>query len=208
MKIPLEFIFDVNESQIIKRIILKMIRRKEITLSDLSSPIYYSAFRRLNDLTVEDIKKIWKIPGDDDMDVSNIKSEDYSFRHPLYVKMVHRYNNCEKKIAVFWNQIDPNNQSILLSYVGLHGRYASNEFVMTEFFAWISNILGMYDIVNLEGLPGIKTVDDHKNSKYVIEWNKNPINFFYHILDERRQLILIERYNITCVRAYNDNFVK
>jgi len=72
---------------------------------------------------------------------------------------------------------------------------------LIEFFAWIANGLGSYDITVLE----FNDFNDElcQRSTYVQKWSANQVTFFFD-LSEKVKLDLINRYNKECVDAYND----
>jgi hypothetical protein len=158
-----------------------------------------STFIALSKITCEDIKTIWFESGDVDYDVSNIKAEnrftDPVF--PLYMKMVYRFCNCNKRAAQFCHQIDINNQHLFLNHITRHRVYDSNIHTMTDFFAWLSNMKGPYHILQLEGV-------EQSESKYLARWNADPITWFYDDLDVVKQQQLIDEYNEKEIVAYND----
>ncbi|MCJ7637199.1 MAG: hypothetical protein MUO21_06880, partial [Nitrososphaeraceae archaeon] len=76
---------------------------------------------------------------------------------------------------------------------------------LIEFFAWIANGLGAYDIVMLE----FNDFSDelHQKSTYIPKWRKNQITFFFE-LPVTIQASLLARYNEECVDAYNEIVIK
>lgn len=154
-------------------------------------------FLNLEEISVSDLKKIWFSQKDVDYSIEYLTQKDlpYQWEDPLYMKMVHRFRNCNDRIAVFYHQIDPSNQMLL------RNRYCKSDgksfHEMLEFFAWISNMIGEYEIKDMiEGNPDVS----------VNLWKLQPIKFFYK-LDESQKNDLIERYNNEEIVAYNDLYL-
>ena len=157
---------------------------------------YKTQIMNLSDMTEDDIRKIWIRPGEDpNVDLSTIV---YNYDIPLYQKMIFRYRHCSHSAPAFFRQIDPGNQMRMLAYFLLFGH---NVRELIEFFAWIANGLGAYDIVMLE----FNDFSDelHQQSTYIPKWKKNQITFFFE-LPEGIQASLLARYNKECVDAYNE----
>lgn len=165
-------------------------------------------FLSLSLITLEEIKAIWRRADDKDPyeNLGAICSANYNWEDPLYVKMIHRFNNCNRRIAQFYHQVDPNNQRRLLTVRewDTHQRLAKAGDMMT-FFAWLSNMLSIIDIIKLEGLTYQNGVNyrDPDVSIYVSLWDRNPIVFFYTVLSVQQQRGLIDKYNDVEVKAYN-----
>ncbi len=179
---------------------------------ELTTVLKYSVvFRKIEYISLENIKKIWI--KDDDVEYSEEylqqKNLPYKWEDPLYMKMVHRFRNCNYKIAQFMHQIDPGlfllgskilffneffscegNQLLVMAEliyifnIDLDIRSGLN---IMEFFAWISNMKGAYDILLLKE----KNDDD---ATFLDLWQAKPIDFFYR-LPRDRQLLLLDEFN-------------
>lgn len=142
-------------------------------------------------LCENDIKNLWIQNIDED--VENLQTLVYRYDAPLYQKMIWRFRNCKNNPCVFFIQIDPSNQNYLIQkYFGYSSRYYNNKQLL-EFFAWIKNMLGEYDLRDLD-----------KSGQLINLWkNNNEIDFFFmaNILVQNN---LISRYNRECVDRYNE----
>jgi len=167
---------------------------KQITLEWLNR--FKPQIVKLGAMTKSDIRNIWILPSERrDIDLSTIE---YHYNAPLYQKMIFRYSNCKFSAPSFFRQIDPFNQQRMLDYFSFVEIDASE---LIEFFAWIANGLGSYDITVLE----FNDFNDElcQKSTYVQKWQDNQVTFFCD-LPEQVKLDLINRYNKECVDAYND----
>lgn len=144
-----------------------------------------------SDMSEDNIKKIWKHPGDVDIvDYENIK---YDFNLPLYAKMIIRFQtSCSTSPNRLHHQIDPGNQYLLRMMYDL-----SSDKDLVDFFAWIDNSLGSYHIAKLES-PDIVI----KESEYVKRWRASSIKFFFW-LDESIQKKLLSDYNAKIIEWNN-----
>jgi hypothetical protein len=169
--------------------------RKEVDLEHLVvDKLSYLEFEKTGIL---DIKRIWKKVSafDVDYDDAYVLQDElpYKWDDPLYMKMVHRFRNCNKRIAQFWHQIDVGNQCILIratlipatTRVGGILRDYNELCSNVEFFAWISNMLGAYEIKqNLD------------------MWKTTPIQWYFE-LDETTQRELVHRFNSGEIATHN-----
>lgn len=144
----------------------------------------------LEKLSLTELKDLWIQNADHDYGSLYLEQEvlPYKWEDPLYMKMIHRFRNCQRRIAQFFHQIDINNQQRLLSrYLPEAYRRDRDAAVeMVTFMAWLSNMLGRHDVKDLN----------------VDLWDSKPIEWFFQlaILDQKK---FIERYNREEVRAYN-----
>ena len=171
-----------------------MFPMKHITLEQLNR--YKEKLVAFSNITEENIRSIWIKDGEDpNVDLTTIE---YNWDIPLYQKMIFRFRNCNKSAPAFFRQIDPGNQQRMLWFFILFG-LRDNEII--EFFAWIANGLGVYNITKLE-------FDDYNEqlvtqSTLVPKWRENQITFFFD-LDEDKKANLIKEYNKDCVDKYNE----
>lgn len=163
-------------------------------------------FLEFEQISTLEIVALWKKPGDVEYDEVYLAQKDlpYRWEDPLYMKMIHRFRNCANRIAVFFHQIDPGNQHLLLrQYLSLF--YVKNPSLAMEsvdFMAWISNMLGIYEIKTIldeDGRPANRQFD------LVELWRVKPISFFYS-LSHASQTALCRRYNRDCIDSYNNHF--
>lgn len=154
---------------------------------------YSKQLNQLSEMKEEDVRALWIQPGESP-DISNLQ---YNWNIPLYQKMIFRFRQCEQSPFRFCNQIDPVNQSRMMSYYQIYDDYGNQ---LINFFAWLKNGLGVYDLFELDGtLDQIKDVD--KSQLYQL-WKINEIKFFFGI-DEQKRCLLIDRYNADCIDNYN-----
>ena len=171
---------------------------------------------KLSYLTEEDIRDIWIRQGEDmTVDLSTII---YNYDIPLYQKMIFRFRNCNNSAVRFFHQIDPCNQGIVLRRFGLifNNMTEVSELCNTknpielllrgtgelvEFFSWIANGLGSYNITMLEFNDFNEELC--QKSSFVKSWSKNQVEFFFG-LSEQKQQELIDQYNKECVDSYNE----
>ena len=170
-----------------------MRKMKHITLEDLN--LHKEKLVKLSYMTKTDIRNIW-ITVDEDKNV-DLESIEYHWSIPLYQKMIFRFINCDMSVPQFFHQIDICNQGSMLYYFKFFA-YDSRELV--EFFAWIANGLGAYNICLLQ----FDKYDEElcQNSSFVKLWKENQITFFFG-LNEKKQNDLIDQYNKEEVDAYN-----
>lgn len=155
--------------------------------------------------SIDDIKAIWLRQGDVDYDDDylNQKELPYKWEDPLYMKMVHRFRNCNRRIAQFYHQIDPHNQELLLmkrfARVYLHNRGIAKE--MISFLAWTSNMIGAHEVLKpLEtSATDITEIERERRLHY---WRTRPISFFMTLPQEIAAKWL-DRYNREEVDTYN-----
>jgi len=162
-------------------------QREPIVLADLLE--HKAAFLKFEQTSLLDIKQIWKQAGEVDHDAAYLtqKKLPYDHRDPLYMKMVHRYRNCGRRPAVFCIGIDIGNQHQFLSkQLGIRNRQVS---VWVDFFAWLSNMIGAYQI------------EPH----FVELWRQLPLVYFY-LSEPAQQQQFIDDYNEKEVKAYNEYF--
>jgi hypothetical protein len=151
---------------------------------------------KLSNMTECDIRNIWILPNESrDVDLTTIE---YSYNAPLYQKMIFRYRQCEYSAPGFFRQIDVFNQQRMLDYFSLIEIDACE---LVEFFAWIKNGLGSYDLTVLEFNEFTNELCQRSN--YVQKWKANQVTFFFDLSDQLK-LSLIYRYNKECVDAYNE----
>lgn len=145
----------------------------------------------LSNMTEDDIRSIWIQPNEStDVDLSKIE---YNYDIPLYQKMIFRYRNCNHSAPSFFRQIDPYNQRRMLAWFLLFEIDASE---LIEFFAWIANGLGSYNITVLEFNDFSEEL--LQKSTYIQKWKNNQVTFFLD-LPEQIKLNLIDQYNKECV---------
>ncbi len=167
--------------------------RKEVNLEHLlHDKECYLEFEKVG---IFDIKRIWLKDSAVDYDDAYVLQEElpYKWQDPLYMKMIHRFRNCNKRIAQFWHQIDVGNQCLLISHTltpainRVHGARRNYEELRShvEFFAWISNMLGTYEI-----------------KENVDLWRTTPIQWYFEC-DAETQKELVERFNSGEIIAYN-----
>jgi hypothetical protein len=154
--------------------------------------------------TLLQIKSIWKDKNDVDYDEAYLEQETlpYKWQDPLYVKMIHRYRNCHRRIAQFYHQIDPHNQWLLLARllpVCMGRTKAAGE--MVSFLAWTSNMLGYYDIQKL--LSGDEA-DAKIQGELLQNWRHAPIAFFFGLSAEAQETLLA-RYNREEIDLWNEH---
>lgn len=148
-----------------------------------------------SNITEENIRDIWFTNGD--VYIDDLTLLEYHWSIPLYQKMIFRYRNSDKLASKFFRGCDPYNQMILLRKFHM---YHENKDLI-DFFSWISTSLGVYDIVQLEGLEfNDENLDE---SKYVKSWKKNDIEFFFSLSEDNKNY-LIEKFNTECVDKYNE----
>ena len=163
--------------------------KKPLSLKNFNIPVVKEGLIALSLLTVEDIQKLWT-------------ESDDNRGEPVFVKMTNRFNNCNRRIAQFYHQLDPHNKRLLVSSRVCDWKIdlSMNEFgEMIEFFAWMSNMLSFVDILKMERIEYRRGVDyqDPKNSSWVGLWSRNPIILFYSILSAENCKQLVARYNKT-----------
>lgn len=144
------------------------------------------------------IRSIWMQKGEKCYSDDYLGQEDlpYYCDDPLYMKMIHRFRNCEWRIAQFYHQIDPDNQrQFLMSRSLLHTNLETLHNAL-EFFAWISNMKGVTQIANLY----------NGDEKMVTRWDRKPISFFFE-LDEGTQAKLLIEYNDVEVKPLQEKKV-
>ena len=135
-----------------------------------------------SNLNEDNIKTLWKKPGE--IDIVDYTHIEYSYDLPLYVKFIIRYQTTSRRAAAsLYNQLSPGYRNMLLNWYRLYGL----EYIV-DFFVWIENSLGSYDISRLEGV-----FDNSDDSNYVKEWRENSIQFFFS-LNKETQMSLILRY--------------
>jgi len=177
-----------------------------LVLGDLNERWRKGNFISLSLIALEEIRDTWVLPAETGEPVRNlelIQPDNYQWNDPLYVKMIHRFNNCNRRVAQFYHQIDPGNQRILLARRKWNSPiYGSNcmEAEMMSFFAWLSNMLSSIDVIRLEG---IQYEAGAKTSCFTELWIKNPIVWFYSVLDSNQQQGLLDKYNRTEIAAWN-----
>lgn len=155
---------------------------------------YRTQLNQMSDMKEVDIRALWMQPGEDP-DISNLQ---YNWNIPLYQKMIFRFRQCEQSPFRFCNQIDPGNQGRMLSYYHI---YDDNEKQLINFFSWLKNGIGQYDLYELDRtLTNLNEID--QSNLYQL-WKINEIKFFFGI-DRQKQLILINRYNVECIDRYNN----
>lgn len=185
-----------------------MLRLAEINVELLQQ--WREKLIKMSLMTKKNIQDIYIESGDviaDDLDKLV-----YSYDIPLYQKMIFRFVNCDLNTAVFYHQIDPNNQHLLRRFFGSIENYRTSSVMhgLIEFFAWISNSLGSYNIVELEGIEykSGTNYELEENSKFVHQWRKNPVIFFFDVIDDVQKRTLIDRYNTQCVIPWNKHLDK
>lgn len=154
---------------------------------------YHKQLDQISKMRKEDIRALW-IQSGESSDISNLQ---YNYDIPLYQKMIFRFRQCEQSPFRFCNQIDPVNQSRMMFYFKI---YDDNENQLINFFAWLKNGLGPYDLFELDGT--LDQVKDIEKSQLYQLWKINEIKFFFGINEQKRNL-LINRYNKECIDTYN-----
>jgi len=139
----------------------------------------------------EDVRALWILPGEDP-DISDLK---YHWNIPLYQKMIFRFRQCEQSPFRFCNQIDPVNQDRMMSYYQIYDLFEKQ---LINFFSWLKNGLGVYDLYELDGMK----YNTNELSQSAQLWKVNEIKFFFGI-DRQAQTVLINRYNKECIDKYN-----
>jgi hypothetical protein len=159
---------------------------------------------KVNELT---IRQIFREGGDDDFNFGPFDDSTgmfsklvYNWNIPLCAKMMFRFRETRRCPARLYRQIDPGNRQRFLRHFGIPS-YIPNTQSMMEFFAWIKDNLGGYDIVRLEGLYEIENCE---NSPMYKNWSRlmNEIQFYYSLTSEQKD-ILISRFNKEVVEPYN-----
>ena len=189
-------------------------RMNHITLVAIEK--FKSKLIKFSKMTEEDIMAIWIEPSNGEDVTIDLSKIEYKWDIPLYQKMIFRYRNCQHSAPRFVHQLTPGNQNQVLHYFDLtmdisqlaeyilnkegpfHSLYSRD---LIEFFAWIANGLGSYDIVMLE----FNDFNDEllENSSFVNNWTSNQIEFFFELGLEQQERLLT-RYNRECVDSYND----
>jgi hypothetical protein len=164
---------------------------QQMTLSFISK--YHKQLDRLSEMKEEDVRALWIQPGDDP-DISNLQ---YNWSIPLYQKMIFRFRQCEQSPFRFCNQIDPVNQSRMMSYYQIYDDFNRQ---LIDFFAWLKNGLGVYDLYELDG--SLDSIEEIEKSIIYQLWKVNEIKFFFGI-SHSMQMSLINRYNKDCIDKYN-----
>lgn len=154
---------------------------------------YRKQLDQLSEMKEEDVRVIWIQPGEDS-DITNLQ---YNWNIPLYQKMIFRFRQCVQSPFRFCNQIDPNNQYRMMFYYQIYDDFKNQ---LINFFAWLKNMLGVYDLFELDGT--LDQIDEIDKSPIYQLWKVNEIKFFFGI-DEQKQLVLINRYNVDCIDKYN-----
>lgn len=155
--------------------------------------VFKDSLMRFELTSINDIKKLWAGERKNELDYPEkyINQDDlpYIGTDPLYMKMIHRFRNCNNRIAQFYHQIDPNNQRKLLAFgFNAHRDYDPKRLhQMVTFLAWITNMLGRYEI----------------QPDKVEAWERIPITYFY-MLTMQEQIELLDRYNKREIRAMNE----
>lgn len=162
-----------------------------ITLSFIYK--YHKQLERLSAMKEDDIRALWIQPNED----PDISSLQYNYNIPLYQKMIFRFRQCEQSPFRFCNQIDPGNQSRMMSYYQI---YDDNERQLINFFAWLKNGLGIYDLYKLD--ESSTSIEEIEKSQIYQLWKVNEIIFFSNINDNKKSL-LVDRYNKDCIDKYN-----
>jgi len=154
---------------------------------------YRKQLNQISEMKEEDIRAMWIQPGESS-DISNLQ---YNWSIPLYQKMIFRFRQCEQSPFRFCNQIDPNNQGRVMSYYKIYDDF-SNQLI--NFFAWLKNGLGIYDLFELDGT--LEQIKDIEKSQLYQLWKINEIKFFFGINGQKKNR-LINRYNVECIDSYN-----
>ena len=157
---------------------------------------YKKELVKLGHMTEQDIQNIWIKSGEEK--TTDLSIIEYHWNSPLYYKMIFRLRNCERSGPRFFRQIDPCNQRVMLDYFSLFSRECSE---ILEFFAWIANGLGSYNITMLEFNDYNEELIEKSN--YVKLWKENQIDFFFELPDLLKNK-LIDQYNKDCVDSYNE----
>jgi hypothetical protein len=147
----------------------------------------------IEQITDCDIRDMYREPGDEEYTDAYITQETLPYKSldPLYMKMLHRFRNCNRRLAMFRHQLTPGcQQSLSMRFLTLKNT-TNREYHhhMLEFLAWTSNMLGRYHIEMLfEGCT------DDVIAAEVTLWNTKPIEFFLS-LNPIVQAGLITQYN-------------
>lgn len=150
---------------------------------------------KMSKMTEFDIQNMWIQDGENRL--SDFGHLQYRWDAPLFQKMIFRYWNAKKSPSRLATQIDSGNRQRMLTYFGI---FDLNENDLVEFFAWLKNGLGVYDLYELHG--GLPSTDAVKDTVLFKLWNINEIVFFFGI-NKTLQTILMTRYNKECVDSYN-----
>jgi hypothetical protein len=172
----------------------------------------------------EDIRKVWGSLG------SSTKTDDlaqlqYDPAGPLCHKLIFRFRQYDRSPSRFAHGIDPGKQQFILF------RYRLERDVV-EFFAWLKNGLGIYDLYMLliasdgnasdqsgskasiapgdgaSDQPGSEAdgeqpdLEHFGDSLFYQQWRTNEVLWFFALGTETQEQ-LITRYNHECVDAYN-----
>ena len=120
--------------------------------------------------------------------------------------MIFRYRNGNRLTTQLFKGCDPCNQEALLRY--FFGANCMKVAELVEFFAWITNGLGAYDVFEMDRKNHLTdpayinmSIDD---SPLVNIWKRNTNVIFFFLLSTGLQQSLIERYNNDCVNRYNE----
>jgi hypothetical protein len=137
----------------------------------------------LYDLTLQDIKTIFKTKGDEDIDISKEVPE-YHWNFPLYMKMIFRFVQGKNCPANLIKGCDGGNKYKIAQYCKIDPRII---LPVSEFFAWIGNGLSYYDVAQMIDEEHAKT------------WkNENSIKFFFSLDDEQKEQF-VDKYNTTAI---------
>lgn len=167
-----------------------MLPMKHISIEWIN--LYKQNLITFSNITEMDIRDIWIRKGD--IYVDNFSELEYDYDIPLYQKMIFRYRNGNNLATRLFQGCDPCNKRRLLNNFNM---IYENTHELIEFFAWISNGLGVYNILEFE-----KEEISENHMDYVKEWRKNDIEFFF-LLSSKVQNQLIQRYNKECIDEYN-----
>lgn len=175
------------------------------------------SIRKLASMKYADIRDLWISDGEPWYSTAeSAVAKAYDFNEPLYVKMTRRFlNESSSRPAVFYRQVDPDNQAKI--FRRFEFRDTSKEYQsgtasnvcheIIEFLAWISNMLGKHDILQIaESLYGSATKEH--NERFFEYWQKKPIKWFLNLLTDVEQQSLFDKYNKTCLDAWNNYVLK
>lgn len=192
----------------------KRIPEHDLTLELFAT--YKKAFLKFEDILPHHIRDIWIKKGDHvypDSYIAIGETIPYKYEDPLYMKFVHRFVNCQYRPAQFYHQIDAAAQYVFLGKTTLNTVHPFfTRHCMVDFFAWISNMLGSYDVEEIYKKYVMKGSESLTNSQrstskdssddeiavkgFIVKWSRLPIFWFYDLPDSVKK-DLIEKFNIS-----------
>lgn len=152
---------------------------------------YKDQFLDLARLDESVIQRIWIERGEEELE--SFDDLVYRFDAPLYQKMIFRYWNCKKRPETLVKQIDPVNRNLVFMRYNIPNEEGGD---LVEFFSWITNMLSIIDIYQLEKHPEeVKDLENIDRSDLVKRWdNSNGIDFYFGLSSEKQNWI-VDKYN-------------